>query len=197
MAGAERGECRADGSCAVGLECWSERCVRPPGADCAAVAQRLVGYRVGNYATVEERAPVLAELAGACQAAQLTAREGACLTVAVGEDALLACPRVLVPALEAKRASTPATPGGPTDPWNPTGQAPPTSACEEYARALERYAACPALPAPSRASFRTLVPTVRQTLTNVPQPQRAATERNCRAASAAVAAAVASLGCPS
>lgn len=102
-AGGERAACRADGTCDVGLECWSEVCVRPPSADCGAVAARLAPIRLGNYATDLERGPVLAELRAQCQREQLTAREGRCLVSAADDDALADCPRALLPELDGVR----------------------------------------------------------------------------------------------
>lgn len=99
-AGGERAACRADGTCDVGLECWSGVCVRPPAADCGAVAARLASVRLGNYAGDDERRPVLAELRALCARERLTAREGRCLIAAADDDALAACPRPLLPELD-------------------------------------------------------------------------------------------------
>lgn len=97
--GAERGACGANASCDDGLECWSARCVRPPPADCRAVGDRLASLTLGNYATREEREPLVAKWAAACTSARLSQREGRCLVEAPSEDELAACPRPLVPEL--------------------------------------------------------------------------------------------------
>ena len=77
--GHERGACRADHSCEPGLWCLSELCVRPPPADCKAVAELLASFQLGNYAEPEERAPIVARHADACRATYLTKEEGACI----------------------------------------------------------------------------------------------------------------------
>ncbi len=103
IAGGERAACRSDGTCEVGLECWSEVCVRPPSADCGAVAARLAAVTLGNYATDDERRPRIAELRAQCQREHLTAREGQCLVAAADDDALAECPRALLPELDGTR----------------------------------------------------------------------------------------------
>jgi len=97
--GEERTICRKDGTCDPGLECWSERCVRPPLADCRAVGERLASVRLGNYAPREAREPTVRELQALCEQAHLGKREGRCLLEAQTEDALAACPRPLLPEL--------------------------------------------------------------------------------------------------
>jgi hypothetical protein len=85
--GHERGDCRAaatgsgSGSavCDPGLLCLSNLCVRPPPADCGAVAEQLASIDLGNYAEPEQRAPVIAKYRASCEAAHVTKEEGACL----------------------------------------------------------------------------------------------------------------------
>lgn len=98
-AGGERGVCAATEECGEGLECWSERCVRPPPADCRAVGERLATLSLGNYASREEREVVVTKWERACTGERLSLREGRCIVEAVGEDELAACPRPLVPEL--------------------------------------------------------------------------------------------------
>lgn len=197
--GAERAPCRADGSCDVGLECWSELCVRPPGADCAAVARRLAAYRVGNYATAEQIAPVVADLTGQCQRVHLSAREGRCLTDAPDEDTLLECPRRLLPELDAKYQARHAPPvdagppGLPVDPWAPPGTS--AGACDAYVALLERMAVCQAMPVTTRATLRQSITALRQAWRSMPVDQRPALEQACGQGRDAMATALASLRC--
>lgn len=200
--GRERAPCRPDATCDVGLECWSELCVRPPSADCAPVARRLAAYRVGNYATPEQIAPVVAELTKLCQRQRLTAREGACLVDAPDEDTLLECPRRVLPELDerwrAKHAPPPPIDAGvdpslPVDPWAPPGQA--LGACDRYVALLERLARCDAMPAPTRASLRQSVTALRQTWRNLPANARPTVEAACTQGASALPQALASLGC--
>ncbi len=101
-AGHERGRCRADRGCDDGLACWSERCVRPPGADCVAVGARLAAVESGDHAG-RPRGAIVQQLTGACRTARLTAAEGACLIEATTDDELGRCPRALLPALAGDR----------------------------------------------------------------------------------------------
>ena len=181
--------------------------MRPPPAACGAVARRLAPYRVGNYATPEEVAPVVADLTALCERDLLSAREGRCLTDAVGEDELLACPRVLLPELVAKveaRATPPVPveprdptrpPGLPVDPWAPPGTVTTSGACDDYAAAQDAFAACPALPAVTRAMMRQANAAVRQRWRSTPAAQHAALERGCAASAAALVPALTQLGC--
>jgi hypothetical protein len=97
--GVERAACGKAGECDEGLECWSERCVRPEGADCRAVGERIASSRLGNYATREEREPEVGTWQKACEAARLTKKEGRCIVEAAGEEEMAACERPLVPEL--------------------------------------------------------------------------------------------------
>jgi hypothetical protein len=53
----------------------------PPG-DCAAVAEALASLDVGNYAPVDQRAPVVARYGDACDDAAVTVAEARCITTA-------------------------------------------------------------------------------------------------------------------
>jgi hypothetical protein len=97
--GHERGPCYGNGTCDQGLVCYSELCVRPPGADCAKVAAKLSGYRLDNYAPRDERARVIAEIEAMCVDAQLTEDEGRCIVQAQGRSEIGVCPRPLLPEL--------------------------------------------------------------------------------------------------
>ncbi len=97
--GEERTACRKDGTCEAGLECWSDRCVRPPAADCRVVAERLAGVRLGNYAPREQREPTVLEIKALCEKERVSQKEGRCLLEAQTEDELAACPRPVLPEL--------------------------------------------------------------------------------------------------
>jgi hypothetical protein len=99
--GKERGPCYGNGTCDVGLACMSDRCVRPPPADCDKVGAKLASYRLGNYAAREERDRVIAELAGACRAAQLSVDEGKCILDAQSRVDVARCPRPVLDELKA------------------------------------------------------------------------------------------------
>ena len=77
--GHERGSCRPDRTCDVGLLCLSNLCVRPPAADCQDVGEQLASIDLGNYAEPEDRAPVVARYKAACEAAVLSRDEQQCL----------------------------------------------------------------------------------------------------------------------
>lgn len=78
-AGHERGSCRPDRTCDVGLLCLSDLCVRPPPADCQDVGEQLASIDLGNYAEPEDRAPVVARYKAACEAAVLSRGDQQCL----------------------------------------------------------------------------------------------------------------------
>lgn len=96
--------CRKDATCDPGLECWSDRCVRPPLADCRAVGERLASVRLGNYAPREEREGVVRELHALCEREHVGKKEGRCLLEAATDDELAACPRPLLPELAGDEA---------------------------------------------------------------------------------------------
>lgn len=97
--GEERTLCKKNGTCDPGLECWSERCVRPPAADCRAVGERLASVRLGNYAPREQREPTIVELTALCEKEHVSKKEGRCLLEAQTDDELAACPRPVLPEL--------------------------------------------------------------------------------------------------
>lgn len=78
-AGRERGNCRPDRTCDVGLLCLSNLCVRPPAADCQDVGEQLASFDLGNYAEPEDRAPVVARYKAACEVAALSRDEQQCI----------------------------------------------------------------------------------------------------------------------
>ena len=73
--------------------------MRPEGADCRAVGERLASLKLGNYATREEREPEVRKWLTACEGDRLTRKEGRCIIEAPTEDEIAACPRPLVPEL--------------------------------------------------------------------------------------------------
>src|SRR5688572_15039818 len=77
--GTERGACYGNGTCNEGLLCLSDRCVRPPPADCAVVAEAVASLELGNYAPREDRVPRVEELVTMCREQYVTKDEGACL----------------------------------------------------------------------------------------------------------------------
>lgn len=147
-AGTERGAC-SKGACKAGLVCLSDRCVRPPGADCTAVAEALASLELGNYAPVEQRRPKLAAYRAKCEAALLTKEEGACVIAATTVEQLRACPKpVIFPPYKA------------TAPGEPIKGLP--KECSDYLLTLERYARCSGLPADARKSIGDTVATMRE-----------------------------------
>jgi xanthine/CO dehydrogenase XdhC/CoxF family maturation factor len=90
-AGRERGDCRPDKGCDPGLLCLSDLCVRPPAADCIAVAESLASLELGNYAPREQRAAVVAVKRAACETAMVSKDEGKCLDAAHDKYAVAAC----------------------------------------------------------------------------------------------------------
>jgi hypothetical protein len=90
-AGSERGACYGNGTCDDGLQCLSDLCVRPPGADCAKIAARLGGLVLGNYAPVEVRDQYLEETRRACERARPTPEQAACVLAATSRNALARC----------------------------------------------------------------------------------------------------------
>ncbi|HUQ03181.1 MAG TPA: hypothetical protein VM261_11850 [Kofleriaceae bacterium] len=91
-AGQERGDCRPDGACAPGLQCLSNLCVRPPPADCKAVAEQLSFILLDNYTPREQRTAFMEEARRQCDAAHLSADDGECLTRAKTRVELRDCP---------------------------------------------------------------------------------------------------------
>jgi hypothetical protein len=77
--GHERGDCRPNKLCDPGLVCLSNLCVRPPPADCQAVADQLASLELGNYAEPEVRAPIVAKYQAACDTALVSKEEAQCL----------------------------------------------------------------------------------------------------------------------
>lgn len=205
-AGTERGACRADDACDVGLECWSARCVRPPGAACGEVARRLSSYRVGNYATPEEVAAAAADIAAVCQAQQLTMREGRCLLDARGEDELLACPRVVLPELVAKveaRRAPPPEPDPeidasgpsvfPSDPWASSG--PSHGPCDRYAAVLVAVTQCEQMPLVPRVMMGRTLDALRLQWRAAPASARPQLEAACVDGARSTTDMLRSLGC--
>jgi hypothetical protein len=93
--GTERGACYGNGTCNAGLVCLSDLCVRPPGADCAKVAEKMSYLLLGNYASRDTRAQFLASTQQECEAAMLTKEEGDCLMEAPHRNALGRCTKVV------------------------------------------------------------------------------------------------------
>lgn len=204
-AGTERGACRADDACDPGLECWSARCVRPPPAACGEVARRLTSYRVGNYAPPEEVAFAAAEITAACEAQQLTIREGRCVIESRNEDELLACPRVVLPELTAKIEASKAPPPPdpevpvtgpsvfPSDPWASPSAGP--GPCDRFAAVLTAFTQCELMPVVPRAMMRRTLDALRQQWRTAPSSARPQLEAACVDGARSVSDGLRSLGC--
>jgi hypothetical protein len=89
--GVERSTCRPDRTCDPGLLCLSDLCVRPPPADCDAVAEQLASIDLGNYAEPEDRAPVIARYKAACAAALISREEAQCIDRARDRSSAALC----------------------------------------------------------------------------------------------------------
>jgi len=99
--GHERGDCRPDRSCDVGLVCLSNLCVRPPPADCQDVGDQLASIELGNHAEPAIRAPVVARYKAACNGASTTREEQLCLDRARDRWSAAQCAPRMFPDLEA------------------------------------------------------------------------------------------------
>lgn len=107
--GKERGDCIAPktegsavdpfaiGTCDPGLLCLSNVCVRPPPADCQAVAELLASFDLGNYAEPEERAPVVDKYKGACHKAMVSKEQGECIAKTTDKMAAFQCAPLMFP----------------------------------------------------------------------------------------------------
>ena len=181
--GDERAPCNA-GGCGKGLVCLSDRCVRPPGADCALVAESLTSLELGNYAPVEERRPKSSTYRAKCEAQNLTVEEGACVIAAKSVEQLRACPKpVMFPPYKA------------TAPGDIIKGLP--AECSHYLLALEHYAACSGIPVEARTSVRNAVAEMRKSWSifseATPMPQ--AVTDACKQGDAAIAQAMVSFRC--
>jgi hypothetical protein len=177
--GTERGACYGNGTCNDGLLCLSARCVRPPPADCAAVAEAVASLELGTYAAREGRAPRVAELADRCRAEHVSQDEGACLIAATTVVEATFCPK---PLLAPSRG--PVTLGIPEE-------------CTRYARVLERIASCAALPEESRATYREHLAQLRRSWdSQAASAMTAAQVQACVQGRTALEQAMPRMGCP-
>ena len=101
--GKERSDCRPDKTCDPGLLCLSNLCVRPPPADCSAVAEDMASLELGNYAAPEERAPVVAKLKEQCEKVYVTKEQGQCLDKVKDKWAAAQCVPDLFPELASSK----------------------------------------------------------------------------------------------
>lgn len=70
-------------------------------ANCAAVAELLASFELGNAAAPDQRAPAVAKHRAACESANVTGEEAACLRAAKDTWAARAClPRMFPPAAQ-------------------------------------------------------------------------------------------------
>lgn len=93
--------CYGNGTCNAGLRCDQGTCRRPPPGDCGPVAEALASIELGNYASVDVRAPRVAALRGQCEAARPSEAEAACVAAARTRTAVAACPNPILPELRA------------------------------------------------------------------------------------------------
>jgi hypothetical protein len=98
-AGHERSDCRPGKICDPGLICLSDLCVRPPAADCQAVAEQLTSIELGNYAEPDARAPLVARHKAACDAALVSKEEAQCIDKARNQWSASRCVPRMFPQL--------------------------------------------------------------------------------------------------
>src|SRR4051812_45209843 len=104
--GKERGDCKPLGICDPGLMCLSNLCVRPPPADCKAIAEQLASMDLGNYAEVEQRTPLVAKYQAACDKAFVSKEQGACIEKATDKYTAQQCAPAMFPELKAESGGT-------------------------------------------------------------------------------------------
>lgn len=181
--GAERQPCKA-GACDPELVCLSDRCVRPPGADCELVGEALTSMELGNYAEIEARRPKVVAYRATCEAQHLTKEEGACVIAATTMEQLRECPKpVMFP------------PYKPTVPGETIRGLP--AACSRYLVTLERYASCSALPSEARTSIGNTVAEMRKSwsIFSEATPMPPEVTRACEQGNAAIVQAMAGMQC--
>jgi hypothetical protein len=93
--GKERGACYGNGTCDDGLTCLSSLCVRPPGADCAQIADKLSSLMLGNYAEAGARDGYVSATRAECEAANVSKDDGACILAATTRNQLLRCKTIV------------------------------------------------------------------------------------------------------
>ncbi|MEO8700971.1 MAG: hypothetical protein ABI867_13065 [Kofleriaceae bacterium] len=110
-AGKERADCRSGSgsgsgsACDPGLLCLSNVCVKPPPADCTLIGNALASIDLGNYADLEDRAPVVAKYKAQCEQAYVTKEEGQCIVKARDQWSASQCAPKLFPQLAAGSGS--------------------------------------------------------------------------------------------
>ena len=177
--GAERGRCYGNGTCDEGLLCLSDVCVRPPPADCSAVAEALTSLELGNYAAREERAARVAALTAACRDQHVSKDEGACLVAATTVLEATYCPKPLI-----APGRGPVTLGVPV-------------VCREYLAILERLAMCTALPQETRDTYQRLLLEMRKSWDKAGQSGfSAASTAACAQGKTALEQGMPRMGCP-
>lgn len=184
--GTERAPCRPDRSCADGLICLSDRCVRPAGADCQLVAETLTTLELGNYAEVEERAAREKALRAQCEREHMSKDDGACILTATTKDDLVWCPKPLI---------VPTQIGGGGGSGGSAVAATPqalTAICEAYVRTMERFARCSKLPPETARQLRQQIPQLRAMYAQYSTPS---TDASCKMANDATTQAMVQIGC--
>ncbi len=159
-----------------------QRTPKAPGADCALVAETLTSFELGNYASLEERAPKVDAWRARCEAEELTKVEGQCVIDARTTDELRMCGKPLMFA-----------PYVPTKEGEPIAGLPP--ACSDYLVTLEKYARCRGLPPETRQSIATTVATMRKNWSGLSGPMPQAVTDACVQGHDAVAQAMVSFNC--
>lgn len=101
--GTERGPCTSDHTCSGGLVCLSDLCVRPPAGDCSQVAEALASVKLGNYASADQRGPLVASLRDQCSREELSVDDAKCITAAKSKFEMSRCAKPLLPELIAMK----------------------------------------------------------------------------------------------
>ncbi|HSD90500.1 MAG TPA: hypothetical protein VLB44_23405, partial [Kofleriaceae bacterium] len=109
VAGTERGDCRPDHTCDTGLLCLSDLCVRPPAADCAAVAEIIASFELGNYAPRDKRDAMLGQKKAMCEAQRLSKDDQKCIVDAKDKWAIVKCAPAMYPELASTNQGSGAT----------------------------------------------------------------------------------------
>jgi len=168
--------------------CLSDRCVKPPGADCVAVAEVLTTIELGNYAEVENRTPRERVLRQECERQNLSKADGECILTAKSKDEVSWCPLPLIVPTRIGVAV-----GGGSGGSGGSGSGPALSGiCETYVRTLERFARCSKLPADTARQLQQSIVHLRAMYSQYSTPS---TSESCKMANDATTQAMVQIGC--
>lgn len=188
--GTERAHCKSDRSCAAGLVCLSDRCVRPAGADCQLVAESLATLELGNYAPREERAARELALRRQCEREHLSKEDGACLVTATSKDEIAWCPKPLIVPTRIGEVG-----GGSARSGGSASSGPLVGMCETYVRTLERFARCSKLPPESARALRMSIAQLRAMYSQYAATAPDSMVQSCQMANDATTKAMLQVGC--